>query len=218
MPTNTFFKLKAEKREKIITLALYAFATQDFEVVSISRLMQDLAMPKGSFYQYFEDKRDLYFYLFEHLQQKKDAHLASLVGAGKASFWENWEEWLVAEVLYHAQNPIEWSFWLNAYKERNSPALGNLQALIQDRIAQQFLANLKQEGRQGHLKQDAPLELQAYFLGQASLGINAFVLHKYELNLDSIIMQKRSLPTLPTIEIRLIIQQWLALLKNGMVH
>jgi AcrR family transcriptional regulator len=86
MPTNTFFKLKAEKREKITTLALYAFATQDFEVVSISRLMQDLAMPKGSFYQYFEDKRDLYFYLFEHLQQKKDAHLASLVGGRQGKF------------------------------------------------------------------------------------------------------------------------------------
>ena len=215
MPTQTFFKLKAEKRQKITDIALNAFAVQDFEAVSITRLMQDLEMPKGSFYQYFEDKRDVYFYLFEHFQQKKDTHLASQVAAGKMSFWENWEDWLLAELRYYWQNPIEWNFWLNAHCERSSPLLGNLQGLIQNKMAQQFLPTLKHEGRQGNLKQDAPHELQAYFLGQASAGITAYILHKFALNLGHTITQKQVLPAFPAIEIRLIIQQWFSLLKKG---
>lgn len=217
MPNQTFLKLKPEKRQKILDIALEAYAMHDFEAMSITKLMQDLAMPKGSFYQYFEDKRDLYFCLFEYLQQKKDTALTLQVGAGKADFWEFWEVWLLAELAYHWQNPAEWNFWLNAYRERNSPLLGNLQALIQERVAQQFLATLRQEGRQGLLKSDAQLELQAYFLGQTSEGIAHYILHKFGLNLPAMLTQKTPLPTFPAIDAKLIVQQWLALLKGGIL-
>ncbi len=208
MPTPTFLKLKPEKRDKIIETALHTFATQDFEAVSITRFMQDLEMPKGSFYQYFEDKRDLYFYLFEHFQQKKDTALSIAVGAGKVGFWDIWESWLLAELTYHWQNPLEWSFWLNACKERNSPSLGNLQALIHGRVAQSFLSTLRQESRQGALREEAHLELQAYFLAQTSEAITQYILHKFSITLPT-------LPALPATEIKIIIQNWLALVKYG---
>jgi AcrR family transcriptional regulator len=218
MPTQTFLKLKPEKRQHIIDIALNFFALQDFEAVSITALMKELALPKGSFYQYFEDKRDLYFYLFEHLQQKKDTALAQNTPQARSSFFENWEDWLFAELQYHWQHPQEWRFWLNAYREQNSPALGNLQALILGRVAQQFLGTLRQESRQGNSRQDIPMELQAHFLAPTSDQIARYILHKFALSLEENIKQKTSLPTLPTIEVKIVIQQWLMLLQKGITN
>jgi AcrR family transcriptional regulator len=218
MPKNTFLKLKPEKRAYFTEKALFAFATQDFESVSITRLMQELALPKGSFYQYFEDKRDLYFYLFDYLQQKKDVALAAQEIRQKDSFLDFWEEWYWTELQYYWQNPIEWNFWLNAYRERNSPTLGNLQMLIFQRIAQQFIASLRQESRQGKLKQEASLEMQAYFLAHTQDALTQYILNKYDLNLPKMLIEAQNLPALPAIEIKLTIRQWIGILKFGIVH
>ncbi|MBW7885003.1 MAG: TetR/AcrR family transcriptional regulator [Caldilineaceae bacterium] len=71
MPKPTFFNLPDEKREQILDIAIDEFANNDYESVSISRLVARAGIAKGSFYQYFTDKADLYSYLLELLTQKK---------------------------------------------------------------------------------------------------------------------------------------------------
>ncbi len=63
MPKETFFNLPEEKRQRIIDLALTEFAENDYEAASISRIVAQAGIAKGSFYQYFENKEDLYTYL-----------------------------------------------------------------------------------------------------------------------------------------------------------
>lgn len=75
MPKQTFFNLPEDKRERILDIALDEFARNDFRSASISRIVAQADIAKGSFYQYFEDKRDLYFYLLEQAAQEKLAYL-----------------------------------------------------------------------------------------------------------------------------------------------
>jgi AcrR family transcriptional regulator len=63
MPKDTFFNLPQEKRQRIIDLALAEFAENDYDTASISRIVAQARIAKGSFYQYFENKKDLYTYL-----------------------------------------------------------------------------------------------------------------------------------------------------------
>jgi TetR/AcrR family transcriptional regulator len=63
MPKKTFFNLPEEKRQRIIDLALAEFAHNDYDSASISRIVAQAGIAKGSFYQYFENKEDLYNYL-----------------------------------------------------------------------------------------------------------------------------------------------------------
>ena len=63
MPTETFFNLAEEKRSRIIGVAVDEFAKQPYLSVSISEIVRRAAIAKGSFYQYFEDKKDLYLHL-----------------------------------------------------------------------------------------------------------------------------------------------------------
>jgi AcrR family transcriptional regulator len=71
MPKETFFNLPEEKREHITNIAIDEFANNDYADVSISRIVARAAIAKGSFYQYFEDKEDLYSYLLDLAVQKK---------------------------------------------------------------------------------------------------------------------------------------------------
>ena len=71
MPKQTFFNLAEEKRQNILSLAIDEFANYSYKEASISRIVKQAGIAKGSFYQYFEDKKDLYLYLLQlGLEQK----------------------------------------------------------------------------------------------------------------------------------------------------
>ena len=63
MPTQTFFRLPEEKRERLTDAAWREFLAVSYAEASINRIVREAQIPRGSFYQYFEDKEDLFFYL-----------------------------------------------------------------------------------------------------------------------------------------------------------
>ena len=58
MPKSTFYNLNNEKREKIEKALKNEFTRNTFEKASISNIIEEAQIPRGSFYQYFEDKED----------------------------------------------------------------------------------------------------------------------------------------------------------------
>ncbi|KAB3537741.1 TetR/AcrR family transcriptional regulator [Alkaliphilus pronyensis] len=74
MPKNTFFNLPQEKRNRIINAAIEEFSKVHYKKVTIDSIVNSAGVPKGSFYQYFHNKDDLYKYLFSQIvDQKKQA-------------------------------------------------------------------------------------------------------------------------------------------------
>lgn len=63
MPKEQFFKLKSEKREKIILAARDEFSEKSYDEVGIHDIVARSNISRGSFYIYFEDKWDIYSYL-----------------------------------------------------------------------------------------------------------------------------------------------------------
>lgn len=63
MPTNTFLNLSEEKQKKIIDAANKEFERVPIEQVSIKNIVETAEIARGSFYQYFEDKDDLFEYV-----------------------------------------------------------------------------------------------------------------------------------------------------------
>lgn len=71
MPHQTFFNLPEEKRHQILQVAIDEFAENDYDNVSISRIVARAGIAKGSFYQYFVGKEDLYGYVLSLLAEAK---------------------------------------------------------------------------------------------------------------------------------------------------
>ncbi|NOK60845.1 MAG: DNA-binding transcriptional regulator, AcrR family [Chloroflexi bacterium AL-W] len=78
MPKPTFFNLPEDKRRTIIDLAIDEFADNSYENASISRVVARAGIAKGSLYQYFADKKDLYIYLLDVAAQEKLTFLQNI--------------------------------------------------------------------------------------------------------------------------------------------
>ncbi len=65
MPTRTFFNLKEEKKDRIEKALIHEFGKGSFEQASITDIIKKAKIPRGSFYQYFTDKKDAVKYVIE---------------------------------------------------------------------------------------------------------------------------------------------------------
>ena len=63
MPKSTFFNLPDAKKKHIMDVAFEEFSKVPYQEISINDMIEKMDIPTGSFYQYFEDKKDLYFYV-----------------------------------------------------------------------------------------------------------------------------------------------------------
>ena len=73
MPKDTFYNLSDEKRKKIEKALEKEFSRTTFEKSSISNIIEAADIPRGSFYQYFEDKEDAEKYIVQKYILKENA-------------------------------------------------------------------------------------------------------------------------------------------------
>jgi TetR/AcrR family transcriptional regulator len=78
MPKPTFLNLPDAKRDRITELALDEFSTHPYRQASLSRIVARAGIAKGSMYQYFENKLDLYRWLVtDELERRRSEWLES---------------------------------------------------------------------------------------------------------------------------------------------
>lgn len=68
MCTETFLRLPEEKRTRFLNAAWEEFTSARFTDVSVNKIVRRAGIPRGSFYQYFTDKDDLFAYLLEEVR------------------------------------------------------------------------------------------------------------------------------------------------------
>ncbi|MCK9217698.1 MAG: TetR/AcrR family transcriptional regulator [Firmicutes bacterium] len=62
MPKETFLRLKDEKQETVLRAAIHEFVKHGFDRAKVSNIARKAGIAKGSIYQYFEDKKELFVY------------------------------------------------------------------------------------------------------------------------------------------------------------
>ena len=65
MPSRTFLNLPIDKQNTLLEAARNEFTRVLLSEASINRIIKEANIPRGSFYMYFEDKEDIYYYLLE---------------------------------------------------------------------------------------------------------------------------------------------------------
>lgn len=70
MPTNTFFSLPEAKKRRLMNVCWEEFSCHAYEDVSINQIVRRARIPRGSFYQYFTDKEDLFLYLLSRIPEE----------------------------------------------------------------------------------------------------------------------------------------------------
>lgn len=87
MPTNTFFRLPEEKRERLMEACWTEFSQKRFSEVSINRIISAARIPRGSFYQYFGDRDELFRYLLKDMREYFIDVLRSVLTEGQGDLF-----------------------------------------------------------------------------------------------------------------------------------
>lgn len=78
MPSQTFLNLKPDKKNKIIEAAIEELSQHPYEYINLANIIRDAEIPRGSFYQYFKDKDDLYRYFYGYIGERKMSYFKDL--------------------------------------------------------------------------------------------------------------------------------------------
>ncbi|WFR56503.1 TetR/AcrR family transcriptional regulator [Anaerocolumna sp. AGMB13025] len=84
MPNPSFFNLSEDKRNLVLSVSLKEFSTANYDKASINQICKNSNIAKGSFYQYFTDKLDLYVYVMTLAVEAKITFFSESLGEFKS--------------------------------------------------------------------------------------------------------------------------------------
>lgn len=127
MPSSTFQNLPPAKRQRIFEAAVVEFAEYPFERSSVTRIVRRLGIAKGSIYQYFENKRDLYQYVVEEVYDEKRRCLQPVLDE-PIGFFSRLQRYYQQSYLFAQANPLYHKVTVNLWETKDS----SLQAFVDE--------------------------------------------------------------------------------------
>ena len=176
MPKPTFFRLSETKRKKFIYEAYQEFSLNSYEGASITNLVKSLAIAKGSVYQYFEDKEDLYNYLVLDANSQLNELLDKACKYQGEEFYDWYTKLLLVEVKFMLSFPQYAVLFIN---------LTTAISAIQKHLAHQINGRRKERIYQQLPDSLSNSEINDYILSETPNTI--FKILTVDLNLQKII-------------------------------
>ena len=87
MPKRTFFNLPEHKKDHLLHAAKEEFSRVPLNEASIANIVKTAEIPRGSFYQYFEDKEDVFYYLLMKHAEEKRKEFAVIMNQNKGDLF-----------------------------------------------------------------------------------------------------------------------------------
>lgn len=79
MPKITFYNLPDQKKKKLIEVLHEEFSRVPLNEASISNMIRAAGIPRGSFYQYFQDKTDAFLFMLEQVAKEEQARFLEML-------------------------------------------------------------------------------------------------------------------------------------------
>ncbi|MDM5234126.1 TetR/AcrR family transcriptional regulator [Lysinibacillus pakistanensis] len=150
LPSSTFFNLPKEKKLKILEVSMAEFSEHGYQESSISSIIKKAEIPRGSFYQYFEDKLDLYKYVVEQVGIKKHEYSQYLTQiTSEMKFIDIVRNLFIGGIHFYRKHPdmakIANDLILNSDQDLKKSLLGE-----EDKKSNEFFHTLINESKKKH--------------------------------------------------------------------
>jgi AcrR family transcriptional regulator len=217
MPTETFLKLAEEKRNAFIEIALKEFADHNYDTASINRIIKELNIARGSVYQYFTDKLDLWLYLKAYSEQQKLKHIQSLDRSKYPDFWTYYEDLFTKGITFDIEQPLCSRFLYRiAYKESSKDVaeyINNWQV----KAREIFTVWVENEKTNGFINKNVRTETAVQFILSVSSSIGELVQNKYSSMIENNLKSEKPLFTESIEEYKATVKEFIHLLKKALL-
>ncbi|GAB3049604.1 TetR/AcrR family transcriptional regulator [Virgibacillus ainsalahensis] len=150
MPKSTFFNLPNEKRQTLIHVLEMEFSRAPLFEASISNIVKAADISRGSFYQYFEDKEDAYFFLLGEQAKKRKAAFIFMLKKYDGDIFDSITE-LYRSFLYDMPDEEERNLLKNAFLNVTHKIEDAFTAIFDNRQESDQLKEIKQLINKDHL-------------------------------------------------------------------
>jgi AcrR family transcriptional regulator len=189
MPLETYFNLTEEKKQRILNGAIKEFAKNSFFKTSMQSIAKRAGISKGSMYQYFEGKKELYVYLFKYALEKKFSYFEHLIKYSETrSFYAIFEEMLYLGTKFGLDHPdlFELSNSLNElYTSSNKMAIeivseiNNIVNIEGVKLYSQFVYKaIDRAFINGEIRSDIDKQLIYFFIDRVIQTFGQYMLEK----------------------------------------
>ncbi|MCX8094792.1 MAG: TetR/AcrR family transcriptional regulator [Caldisericia bacterium] len=208
MPKNTFFNLSAKKRKKILKTLIKYFGKNPYDKVDIDDVAKECKVSKGSMYQYFVNKKDMYFYaikeaikkMFE-ISKKIDFEKINVFDYLIESFESNWKLFLEYPDEYLLLERALFGFDIQFKEEINK--------LFLNKFRESLKLIIEKNQKNGFVRDDIPIDLILIFMEGAVMNFKKYIID-YALN------KGISSKELPVSFLKELQNYFVKLLRNGL--
>jgi AcrR family transcriptional regulator len=132
MPTVTWARVDPGRRAAVVAAAEAEFGAHGFSRGSLNVIARRAGVAKGSLFQYFADKRDLYAFIADIASQRVRAYMEDRINEldPNRPFFNFLTDWLDAWVAYFADHPHERALHAAATLEVDTEARVSVQNVI----------------------------------------------------------------------------------------
>jgi len=178
MPKQTFLNLPEEKRKNIISAAINEFAEYGLENASTNRIVVNSGISKGSFYQYFEDKQDVFMYLIAVLEQEKMEHFKGKHPPSTNMDTFGYFRWMIKTGMeFNSSHPLLTQA-ISRVMFGEGLYYGNTFADVRERTSQGLKAMIEQAITNGEVDPSVDVELAVMIMETWSNAISTYILNE----------------------------------------
>ncbi len=160
MPTETWNRLPPARRDAVLRAAEAEFAANGFSRGSLNVIAREAGVAKGSLFQYFDDKVDLFAHLCDRAVERIGEAMADQVDAldWTTGFFPACSELLQAWVDYFVEHPVDRTLSTAVFLEPDPEARAAARAIIDEHLLAFLQPILLDAQRRGFLRADADLD------------------------------------------------------------
>jgi AcrR family transcriptional regulator len=159
MPKETFYNLDGAKQRRIFQAAVQEFSRRSFNEASINQIIKQAGISRGSFYQYFQDKEDIYLYMLTEIGKEKTAAIEQVRQQRPAG------DDFFAALLQMTEAAVDWARAMPQYNQIGMRMiLDDSEFIIKLRqlspaAVNQFITLIERDQKRGLIKSDVKPEL-----------------------------------------------------------
>lgn len=160
MPTVTWSRLGADRRAAVVSAAEAEFAAHGFSAGSLNVIARRAGVAKGSLFQYFADKRDLYAFITDVGSQRVREYMEGQIGRLDPTrpFFEFLTDLLDVWVAYFAEHPRDRALHAAASFEVDTDARVSVRAVVHRHYLEVLRPLVRDAQARGDLSADADID------------------------------------------------------------
>ena len=197
MPQKTFLNLSKERQKEIIDSCLKEFALRDYNEVSLSKIIEKLGLAKGSFYRYFESKKDLYSYLIEYAKELNVGLFEKTLQDPGDDILDAWIRFYSEAAKLDNEYPVFGGFGYKVSLERDNVVLGNVALKSKIKGIEVFREIFTEQQKRGNIRKDLDVDQMIYVLLQIQEGVMDYLAIKYKVDFKKNVEKGNPLFTIP---------------------